>query len=168
MRLAELDDGEPYSNMKTYTSMRTIGIEKKIPVTLYRIALGVRFRMLNIGSPYQQPQYTREHMVAGNCGLASEALEESIDEAEMTCGNFHTDRGWEGHCWVEWRGCVLDVTADQFNCHCSRIKMKPIVFCHKSKLKNIYSEDEFLLRGKSTVVGERLNVPIIVGKERTL
>lgn len=125
--------------------MRIIGIENKIPDKLYRIALGVRFQTLNYGKETKRVR-KRERLVAGYCWLASQLIGQALDElgwsGEQCCGNFNTDNrtfGW-GHCWVEWRGCVLDVTADQFNYQCKTIQMKPIVFCHKSKLENIYLE----------------------------
>ncbi len=131
--------------------MRIIGIESKMPVTLYRLALGVRFRMLNEGRKCRLSGYVssnRETLVAGYCGMAMDAIERTLDDLGWAnwggvgcCGDFNTCKvGWMGHCWVEWREYVLDVTADQFNHQCTNIKMRPIVFCHKSKLKNIYSE----------------------------
>ena len=133
---------------------QVIGIEHKMPDKLYRVALGVRLKVLNQSKKNKSQQQLavagnceplRERLVAGNCGIATGIIQDALQEmgwagGHRCCGDVKTCQwGWMGHCWLEWRNFVLDVTADQFNTYCRIIKFRPIVFCHKSKLEDIYN-----------------------------
>ncbi|RDJ34943.1 MAG: hypothetical protein DWQ19_08910 [Crenarchaeota archaeon] len=83
------------------TKIRTIGIEKKIPEDILRVARRIRRWVMKEGWGKSE----------GLCGDASAYLCRDIPGSDFFEGTVFG----ESHCWVEIKNTVLDVTADQFN-----------------------------------------------------
>lgn len=101
------------------------------------------------------------------CGLASWALMESLqnfgyEDACVIWGNFiHESEPPAWHCWVEFKGMIIDITSTQFE---GRKKVTLIKRCAPRYrcLRIVHSRDYFNGWGNSrTVTEEKLNHLVI-------
>lgn len=119
---------------------------------------------LNPRVRFHDLMYPLNATLAGACGLASVHLVNMAQKNGLNPtfiqGNFMRDNYYpDGHCWVEYYGCVVDLTATQFSPYYNKIHVVPLRTAraiYKPEFRST-SVDEIMARIKSwTIYDEAL------------
>ena len=107
----------------------------------YGIEQPIDHRILNVARKVRRWVLGENGASAGMCWDASKKICTLLNQIGIKArvrGGYFRGRYEETHYWVAVNGCVLDVTADQFNYFDSPFKMKPIVYSRNLDLGKLY------------------------------
>jgi hypothetical protein len=65
--------------------------------------------------------FYKKNNLKGMCAVASYALHDALKKANIRSrvvnGTYNAGRYWSGHCWIEYKDHIIDITATQFKIH---------------------------------------------------